>query len=507
MSISSGIYSWLFKKRLDQLELMRGTPLECQSQTLTDLLAQALETQFGKDHHFDRISGRKEFVERVPIRSYEDIKPYIMRAMEGAEDVLWPGKVKWFAKSSGTTHDRSKFLPITQDALENCHFQGGKDLLGVHLQNHPDSLFLDGRSLTLGGSHSINQLNEHSFYGDLSAILTQNLPIWAELLRTPDLKTALHPNYEEKIEMLAQKTINRNVTNIVGVPTWTVVLFNRILDITGKDHITEVWPNLELYIHGGVSFEPYRELFKLYIPKESMSYVETYNASEGFFAFQDQPNDDGLLLMLDYGIYYEFLPLEEEQKPNPRTLALEEVELNKQYALVISTNAGLWRYKIGDTIKFTSLYPFRIKVTGRTRHFINAFGEELIIENAELALAKACVVHRCSVKDFTAGPVYFEGRGKGAHEWLIEFDREPEHLESFVSTLDKALCEANTDYEAKRKGDMALTMPRVQAVPSNTFYNWLKWKGKLGGQHKVPRLSNDRRVLDELIRYLQTGMF
>jgi hypothetical protein len=286
-----------------------------------------------------------------------------------------------------------------------------------------------------------------------------------------------------------------------------VVLFNRILDITGKDHITEVWPNLELYIHGGVSFEPYRELFKLYIPKESMSYVETYNASEGFFAFQDQPNDDGLLLMLDYGIYYEFLPLEEEQKPNPRTLALEEVELNKQYALVISTNAGLWRYKIGDTIKFTSLYPFRIKVTGRTRHFINAFGEELIIENAELALAKACVVHRCSVKDFTAGPVYFEGRGKGAHEWLIEFDREPEHLESFVSTLDKALCEANTDYEAKRKGDMALTMPRVQAVPSNTFYNWLKWKGKLGGQHKVPRLSNDRRVLDELIRYLQTGMF
>lgn len=507
MSISRGIYSWFFKKRLEQIDLVKKEPFLCQERVLENLLQEAKHTAFAADHAFGSIKNYADFKDAIPVKDYEGIKPYILRCLEGESDVLWPGIVKWFAKSSGTTQERSKFLPISSQSLEECHFQGGKDVLGIHMENHPNTSFLDGRSLVLGGSHAINQLNEHSYYGDLSAVITQNLPIWAELLRTPDLRTALHPNYEEKIEMLAQKTINKNVTNIVGVPTWTVVLFNRILEITGKDHITEVWPNLELYIHGGVSFEPYRELFKKFIPREDMAYVETYNASEGFFALQDASHHDGMLLMLDYGIYYEFIPMEEVGNDNPRTVELKDVELDKNYALVISTNAGLWRYRIGDTIKFTSIKPYRIKVSGRTKHFINAFGEELIIENAEKAISLASATHNCLVKEFTAGPIYFDGNNKGAHEWFIEFDKEPESFDAFIRSLDDEIRNANSDYDAKRESDMALTILKGHKVPAGTFYKWLKSKGKLGGQHKVPRLKNDRSIVTEMTFFMETGYF
>jgi hypothetical protein len=507
MSISSGIYAWLFKKRLEQIEAVRNRPIDCQKKVFERLLSDAKNTLFGIDHGFHEVDSLAEFKKAVPVRDYEGIKPYIHKALEGQSDILWPGTVKWFAKSSGTTQDRSKFLPITPESLEECHFQGGKDVLGVHIENHPDTSFLEGRSLVMGGSASINQLNENSYYGDLSAVITQNLPIWAELLRTPDLRTALHPNYEEKIEMMAQKTISKNVTNIVGVPTWTVVLFNRILEITGKDHITEVWPNLELYIHGGVSFSPYRDLFKKFIPSDTMSYVETYNASEGFFAFQDDPTTDGMLLMLDYGILYEFIPMEELEKENPETICLEEVEVGKNYALVISTNAGLWRYRIGDTVKFTSVKPYRVKVSGRTKHFINAFGEELIIENAEKAIYEASKTHNCLVKEFTAGPVYFDGNNKGAHEWFIEFEHEPESFDAFIKSLDDEVRKTNSDYDAKREGDMALTQLKGHKVPEGTFYKWLKSKGKLGGQHKVPRLKNDRSIVTEMTFFMETGYF
>lgn len=498
MSISRGIYTWFYKKRLEQLEYSKKHPLESQKTIFDGLVNKGTETKFGKDHAFKEISSEQDFIKRVPVREYSQIKPYIQLCLEGESDVLWPGIITWFAKSSGTTSDRSKFLPITTEAMEDCHFQGGKDILGFYLQNNPDGKILDGRSLVLGGSHSVNQLNQHSYYGDLSSVLTENLPIWAELLRSPDLKTALHPNYEEKIEMIAQKTIDKNITNLVGVPTWTVVLFNRILELSGKDHINEVWPNLELYIHGGVSFEPYRELFKKYIPTEGMSYMETYNASEGFFGIQEKPGDDGMLLMLDYGIFYEFIPMGEFESENPITIGLADVEVGKNYALVISTNSGLWRYKIGDTIKFTSISPFRIKVSGRTRHFINAFGEELIIENAESAISRACARHSCSVKDFTAGPIYFDRGKKGSHEWLIEFDEAPENMQEFMRTLDRELRHLNSDYDAKRENDTALEFPKYEQVPEKTFYEWLKTKGKLGGQNKVPRLKNDRSVLDEI---------
>lgn len=507
MSISSGIYAWLFKKRLEQIEAVRNRPIECQQKVFKRLLKEASNTLFGIDHGFHEIDSFSDFKKAVPVRDYESIKPYIHKALEGQSDILWPGTVKWFAKSSGTTQDRSKFLPITPESLEECHFQGGKDVLGVHIENHPDTGFLEGRSLVMGGSANINQLNENSYYGDLSAVITQNLPIWAELLRTPDLRTALHPNYEEKIEMMAQKTINKNITNIVGVPTWTVVLFNRILEITGKDHITEVWPNLELYIHGGVSFSPYRDLFKKFIPSDRMSYLETYNASEGFFAFQDDPTTDGMLLMLDYGILYEFITMEELEIENPETICLDEVEVGKNYALVISTNAGLWRYRIGDTVKFTSVKPYRVKVSGRTKHFINAFGEELIIENAEKAIYEASKTHNCLVKEFTAGPVYFDGNNKGAHEWFIEFEHEPESFDAFIKSLDDEIRKTNSDYDAKREGDMALTQLKGHKVPEGTFYKWLKSKGKLGGQHKVPRLKNDRSIVTEMTFFVETGYF
>ena len=502
MEIINSIFSWIIKKRIHQIELFRKYPLEVQEELFASLINTAKKTEIGKQYDFASIKTVREFKERVPIQDYDGVKGTIQRLIQGEQNLTWPSEIKWFAKSSGTTSDKSKFIPVSKEALDDCHYKCGKDLLSLYYNQHPESKLLSGRSLVMGGSSEINQFSADSYYGDLSAIIIKNLPIWAELHRTPKMAIALMPEWEEKIEKMARITIKQNVTNLAGVPSWTMVLLKRVLEITGKDNIMEVWPNLELYVHGGVSFKPYREQYNRLIDPSRMKYRETYNASEGFFGIQDLPDSDSMLLMLDYGIFYEFLPMDQLGKEDPQTLSLNEVELNTNYALVISTNAGLWRYMVGDTIMFTSLSPARIKVTGRTKHFINAFGEELIIDNAENALGTACEKTGAIVKEYTAGPVYMEGESRGGHEWLIEFEQEPASLEYFKEVLDNALKSINSDYEAKRYKNLALDPPQIHAVPPGTFYNWMRSRGKLGGQHKVPRLANDRAYVDSILEIL-----
>ena len=492
------------KKRIHDINLFLKYPIEVQNELFINLVKTAKKTEFGKKHGFGDISNLREFKENVPIHTYEEIFPYIQKLLNGDQNILWPSEIKWFAKSSGTTNAKSKFIPVSQEALDDCHFKGGKDMLSIYFNNHPNSKMFTGKGLAVGGSQQINQFdtNSNSYYGDVSAVIMSNLPFWAQLARTPKLEIALMSEWEEKIEKMAASTINENVTNIVGVPTWTVVLLQRILEITGKKHIHEVWPNLEVFIHGAVSFEPYEALFKKLAPSRKMNYLETYNASEGFFGIQDQTTSRDLLLMLDYGIFYEFIPTENLAHENPETVGLEDVEIDKNYALVISTNAGLWRYMIGDTIKFTSLSPFRIRISGRTKHFINAFGEELIIENAEIAMKNACQQTGAIIGDYTAGPRYLEADKKGGHEWIIEFSELPDDMEKFVAVLDKTLMEVNSDYEAKRYKDIALEAPMVHFAKPGTFYNWMKKRGKLGGQHKVPRLANNREYIDDILEVM-----
>ena len=487
---------------MHQIELFIKYPYDVQDEWFQNLISTAQHTEWGKTHGYASIYTQDQFKERVPIQTYDTLKPYIERMLAGEHNILWPSEIKWFAKSSGTTNDRSKFIPVSEESLEECHFKGGKDLLTMYCDNRPDTKIFTGKCLVLGGSHQINQLNADSCYGDLSAVLIKNLPFWAEFYRTPDISIALMDNFEEKVEKMAQATIGVNVTNISGVPTWNLVLAKKVLEITGKDNLLEVWPNLEFYFHGAVSFNPYREQFKKLIPSDDMYYMETYNASEGFFGIQDQPNSEEMLLMLDYGIFYEFLPMENINSENPKTLSLTEVELNKNYALIISTNAGLWRYMIGDTIKFTSLSPHRIQITGRTKHFINAFGEEVIIDNAEKALSKACRETNAIIQDYTACPIYFQGNDAGGHEWIIEFEQKPDNIENFTNILDNTLREINSDYDAKRYKDMALRRPLIHVAKAGLFYEWMKNRGKLGGQHKVPRLANDRTYVDEILKML-----
>jgi hypothetical protein len=431
------------------------------------------------------------------------MKPYIERIMQGEQNILWNTPIYWFAKSSGTTSDKSKFIPVSEESLEDCHFKAVKDVLTMYYEFNPFSDLLTGKGLVIGGSHTVHQLNDESHYGDLSAVLMQNTPFWGSWIRTPELSIALMDEWENKIEKLANHTIQENVTSISGVPTWTIVLFRRILEITGKQNISEVWPELELYMHGGVSFVPYREQFEKLIGRQ-IHYLEMYNASEGFFAAQDNPNSDGMLLFTDHGIFMEFMPIEEYGKDDPQTIGLQEVEVGKNYALIISTNGGLWRYCIGDTVQFTSLYPFRIKVSGRIRHYINAFGEELIVDNTDKAISIACEQTGAIVNDYTAAPVYFADDENGAHQWLIEFEKEPPRLDHFTYELDLALKSLNSDYEAKRYKDIALRPPVLQSLKKGTFSAWLKEKGKLGGQHKVPRLSNDRKYVDEIMEIVKT---
>ncbi|RZJ78964.1 MAG: GH3 auxin-responsive promoter family protein [Flavobacterium sp.] len=490
------------KKRIHQIELFMKYPLDVQEEWLNTLVSSAENTEWGKKYDYKSILTVSQYKERVPIQNYDMLKPYIERMLKGEQNILWPSEIKWFAKSSGTTSDRSKFIPVSEEALEECHFKCGKDMISIFCNNKPNTQMFTGKGLVLGGSHQINQLCEDIQYGDLSAVLIKNLPLWAEYYRTPNMSIALMDNYEQKMDKMAEATIKENVTSLSGVPTWTIVLAKKVLEMTGKKNLLEVWPNLELYFHGAVNFTPYRQQFKELIPSNEMYYLETYNASEGFFGIQDQVNSEELLLMLDYGIFYEFLPLENIDDENPKTLTLDQVELHKNYAIIISTNAGLWRYLIGDTVQFTSLYPFRIKITGRTKHFINAFGEEVIIDNAENALTAACCATNAKVKDYTACPIYFKGEEAGGHEWIIEFEAQPNDFEKFVDVMDQTLREINSDYDAKRFKDMALRRPKVHNAPANTFYNWLKERGKLGGQHKVPRLANDRQYVDDILKLL-----
>lgn len=493
---------------MGRIEHFMQYPLQVQHQVFQNLLSAAQYTEFGKKYGFSNIYKVEEYKKRVPIHDYDGMKPYITRVMEGQQNIIWNTPIKWFAKSSGTTADKSKFIPITVESLDDCHYRAGRDVFTLYYYNNPESDLLTGKSLAIGGSHQVNQLStdSDSFFGDLSAVMLQNMPFYGNLVRTPDLSIALMDEWEEKIERMANAVIHENVTSIAGVPTWTIVLIKRIFEITGKDNLADVWPNLELYIHGGVSFTPYREQFQRLIRSPKMKYQETYNASEGFFAAQDViGSDEGMLLFLHHGIFYEFMPMEEFGKEDPQTLQLNEVELGKNYALVISTNGGLWRYLVGDTVQFTSLAPFRVKVSGRTKSFMNAFGEEVIVDNSDRAIAKACEVTGAIVNDYTAAPVYFSSEGNGGHEWLVEFEVEPNSMDTFITTLDNTLKQINSDYEAKRHKDIALRMPVLHKIPRGTFTDWLKSKGKLGGQHKVPRLSNERKCVEEILGFLQNN--
>lgn len=499
MKLLSPAISSLARMRVWRIEAWKKNPLDAQREVLQDLVTSAQYTEFGRKYNFSNLFNVRDYKAAVPVSDYDDLKPYIERTMKGEQNLLWNTPVQWFAKSSGTTSDKSKFIPISEESLEDCHFKASKDVLSLYYNSHPDSQLLTGKGLVIGGSHNINPMNAAAQYGDLSAVLLQNTPFWGHWLRTPDLSIALMDEWESKIEKLAQSTIRENVTSVSGVPTWTMVLFKRILQITGKKSISEVWPSLELYMHGGVSFTPYMEQFEKLIGKD-INYLEMYNASEGFFAAQEKPDDDGMLLFTDHGIFFEFMPVGEYGRKEPMTLGLKDVEIGRNYAPIISTNGGLWRYLLGDTIQFTSLSPFRIRVSGRLKHYINTFGEEVIVDNTDRAIAMAGEKTGVVVNDYTAAPVYFSEKSNGAHEWLIEFENIPTDLAAFAEELDKALKSINSDYEAKRYRDIALRSPIIHAVRKGLFNEWLGSKGKLGGQHKVPRLSNDRKQLEEILQ-------
>ncbi|MFI8603252.1 GH3 auxin-responsive promoter family protein [Cellulophaga baltica] len=494
----NSIASWLLKKRYHQIELFLKYPEEVQQEVLMQLLSFAKDTEIGRKHEFGSILSYRTFASRVPVTSYEEMEPDIERTRRGEQNIFWPTGIKWFAKSSGTTNAKSKFIPVSTEALEDCHYKSGKDLLCLYLNNNENSQLFTGKSLRLGGSKELYEDNG-TFFGDLSAILIDNMPFWAELSSTPSNKVSLMSEWESKLKAIIKESTQENVTSLAGVPSWMLVLLNNVIEDTGKDHLFQVWENLEVYFHGGVSFNPYKEQYKKLLPRKSFNYYEIYNASEGFFAIQDRNNSDELLLMLDYGIFYEFIAMDTYYDEEQKIVPLWEVQKNKNYAIIITTNAGLWRYKIGDTIKFTSISPYRIKVTGRTKHHINVFGEELIIENAEEALRNTCMKTDSEIKDYTAGPIFMAGREKGGHEWIIEFRKPPKEVAYFTEILDNALKSLNSDYEAKRYNNITLKMPKVHVARENLFYDWLKLKDKLGGQHKIPRLSNKRDYVEELL--------
>lgn len=504
MGIYNAVASWFLKKRLYQIEMFEKHPGETQMEVFHKLVQTATPTLWGRKYGYDEIQTIEKFKERVPVSSYEDLFPYIEKVLQGRENILWPGEVKWFSKSSGTTNDKSKFIPVTKESLNDCHFKAGKDMLAIYLDNRPESKLFDGKGLPIGGSHEINKLNHNSYYGDLSAVLIQNTPLFFELFRATPKKVALMAEWESKIQKMAEHVFKQNVTSIAGVPTWTLVLFKKLFELHGDSrNILDVWPNLEVFFHGGVSFEPYRDQFRKLMPGDQVQFFETYNASEGFFGLQNEPNKQDMLLMLDYGIFYEFVPMEEVEKTFPKTLTITEVETGVPYAMIISTNGGLWRYQIGDTIEFTNTSPYKVKISGRIKHFINAFGEELMVANVEGALAAACRKTGAEIEDFTVAPVYFSEDENGAHEWLIEFRKNPDDLQYFEEILDNTLKSLNSDYEAKRYKNIALRPPIIRSVPQGTFYKWMKKRGKLGGQNKVPRLFNSRDYVDDILKMLK----
>ncbi len=504
MSLFNETLLWFMKRRMPRIEEIYTRPLELQYDGLTQLIEAGRDTEWGRKYGYADFRSYETFRQRVPISTYEEMVPYIERMMQGEQQVLWNSPISWFSKSSGTTNARSKFIPVSKEALEQCHMMGGKDMISLLIHNKPDTKIFEGKGLSIGGSLSSDTMNSRMLMGDVSAVVMKNLPIWAQMIRTPSLDVALMGDWDQKIEKMALETSQENVTSILGVPTWTLVLIEKILEITGKKSILEVWPNFEFLVHGAVAFGPYRDLFQTHVfPSSEVRFLEIYNASEGFFGIQDDLNcPNEMLLMLDYGIFYEFIPMGETGEEMDSIVPLEQVELGVNYAVVITTNSGLWRYKIGDTVRFTSVNPYRVTISGRTKHFINAFGEELIIENAERAVAVACRETGAEIKDYTAAPVYMDGGKRGSHEWVVEFSNAPKDLCTFAAVLDQTLRESNSDYDAKRSYDLVLGPPIVHVAPQGTFYGWMRSRGKLGGQHKVPRLSNHREFIDGVLAHI-----
>jgi hypothetical protein len=493
------LFSWWIGRRMDRIQDYRNQALANQARTLDFLLLEGSQTHYGKNYAFASVKDYQEFKSKVPLADYGVLKPFIDRAIEGENDLLWPGATKWFAKSSGTTADRIKILPITESSLLENHYAGGKDLLAQYYHNFEGRKLYNAKHLIVGGTGKIEQQSHGVFIGDLSAIIINNLPIWTELRRTPKKEIALLENWEEKLDRMAESVIEENICIIAGVPSWTLLLLQKVLEKSKKQSILDVWPNLELYIHGGMSFAPYQQAFDTIIGKPDMNYVENYNASEGYFGLQDQINSKDLLLLTNSEVFYEFIPMDTfNGLESEKVLSLEEVQTDTDYALVISTSAGLWRYIIGDTIRFTQTDPYRFVVSGRTAHFINAFGEKLIIEHADGALSKSCQIHGLQIREYTAAPDFSTANEIGAHHWLIEFEKEPSDLSAFCQTLDEELKQINADYDAKRKGNINIGPPIVSIAASGTFHRWLKQKGKLGGQHKVPRLQNTPHLLKEI---------
>jgi len=492
--------SWWFNKRLSDLRLFIKNPENTQEEQLHLLIDSAYRTQYGKRFHFDKINTIENFQALVPLNDYNSLLPYIKQSIDGYSDVLWPGKVKWFAKSSGTTATRSKFIPVTQESLELTHFQGSKDVLSLYLQQYPDTKIFKGKTLKLGGSKQLTKTG-NAYVGDLSAIMIDNMPFWANMVTLPEKKTALIADWEEKLERILKEAIPSNLVGLAGVPSWMMLFLKGALKKTGKQHILEIWPGLEVFFHGGVSFTPYRKAYQELFPDNNFRYMEIYNASEGFFAIQDQQDKDDLLLMLDYGIFYEFIPMKDYKGVNSQNvISLKDVQTGVNYAMVISTNGGLWRYIIGDTVRFTSVKPYRIKITGRTKHFINAFGEEVIIENTDKALEIAANATGAAVKEYTVAPVFMQTDRKGTHEWLIEFEKNPRDFDKFKQILDDSLQKLNSDYQAKRYKNITMAQPFIHKAKRGLFYDWLQKNDKLGGQNKVPRLSNDRKILETLLK-------
>lgn len=497
LPIINSVATWILKKRIHQIELFLKYPNEVQEELLLNLVRSAENTYVGKHYEFETIKSYQTFSERIPISTYEDLQPLIEKTRQGEQNIFWPSNIKWFAKSSGTTNAKSKFIPVSNEALENCHYKAAKDLLSLYLNNNEDSQMFTGKSLRLGGSKELYEQN-NTFFGDLSAILIENMPMWAEFSSTPSNKVSLMNDWETKLEAIVNETKNENVTSLAGVPSWMMVLLNKVLDQTDEKNLLDIWPNLEVYFHGGVSFDPYKEQYKKMLPKSSFQYYEIYNASEGFFAIQDLNNANDLLLMLDYGIFYEFIPMDTFGLSTQTIHRLSDVVVNVNYAIIITTNSGLWRYQIGDTVRFTSTNPYRIRVTGRTKHHINVFGEELIIENSDRAIAKACQVTNSEIIDYTVAPVFMVDKEKGGHEWIVEFRKNPADISVFKTVLDETLQSLNSDYEAKRFNNMTLNAPIINIARTNLFHDWLKVQDKLGGQHKIPRLSNQRDYVEQL---------
>ena len=493
-----------FLSRQKELERHDNEAEELQAGVLKYLLANGKNTAYGRQHGMGGMNGYEDFAAGVPLNTYEELKAGIDRMRHGEANVLWPGVVKWYAKSSGTTNDKSKFIPVSHDGLKNLHYKGGTDAVALYLRNNPNSRMFDGKGLILGGSHSPNYNLRNSIVGDLSAILIENINPLANLVRVPKKQTALLSDFEVKRDRIAHETVHKNITNLSGVPSWMLSVLTRVMELSGKQHLQEVWPNIEVFFHGGVAFTPYRKQYEQLITTPHMHYMETYNASEGFFGLQSDPTDPSMLLMLDYGVFYEFIPMDEFDNPHPTVVPLTGVQVGVNYAMVITTSCGLWRYIIGDTVKFTSTNPYKFVITGRTKSFINAFGEELIVDNAEQGLAYACQKTGAEVLEYSAAPVFMDGNAKCRHQWLIEFSRQPDNLQAFAQALDSKLQQLNSDYEAKRYKDITLQHLEVIQARAGLFNDWLKSRGKLGGQHKVPRLSNSRTTMEQLLRFADT---